>query len=136
MTGTKLVRAAWLSFLISGCGGGSSAPPTMGDFCNQLATAECSKVNCAGQTPEPCETNRKALCLMRATEAVAANTRFFTPANMADCINRSKAAYGSPTPITPKTLADIDRACNYVFQGKKVQLSDACTSRYECAGTT
>jgi hypothetical protein len=108
----------------------------MSDFCKQLAQAECSKVNCAGSAPEPCETNRTASCLTWATAVTAGNVRQFTPANMNDCLNRSRNAYSSTTPITPQTLADIDRACNYVFQGKKALLTDACTNQFECAGTT
>jgi hypothetical protein len=128
---------ACLALLVVGCGGGgSSAPPTMSDFCKQLAQAECSKVNCAGSAPEPCETNRTASCLAWATAVTAGNVRQFTPANMNDCINRSRTAYSSTNPITPQTLADIDRACNYVFQGKKMLLTDACTTQFECAGTT
>jgi hypothetical protein len=137
MTGRRLLGATLMPILlIAGCGGGkSSPPPTVMDFCNMLAAAEC-KVNCAGATPEPCETTRKAACMTAASMAMAGNTRFFTAANMGACISKSMAAYSSTTPIPPKTLTDIDRACNYVFQGTKKLLSDACTSSYECAGAT
>ena len=55
---------------------------------------------------------------------------------MPDCVNRSHAAYSSTNAITPQTLADIDRACNYVFQGNKKLLTDTCTNQYQCAGKT
>jgi hypothetical protein len=118
-----------------GCGGGGGSKPTETDFCTQKAKDECL-VNCAPIAMADCVAFRKGLCLDAATAATASGTRVFTPANQADCLNRTKSAYSSTAPITPATMAQIDRACNYVFQGNKQLLSDACQSQFECAGTT
>jgi hypothetical protein len=71
-----------------------------------------------------------------AVNAMAGGTRFFTPGNVNDCIGKVHAAYGSTNPITPATMASIDLACNYVFQGKGVQLTSSCTTQFDCAGST
>ena len=118
-----------------GCGGGGGAAPTEADFCTNKAKDECL-VNCAPIPNDQCVAHRKQLCLDAAAAAKAAGTRVFTPANQNECLNRTKSAYSSTAPITPATMAQIDRACNYVFQGNKQLLSDACQSQYECAGTT
>jgi hypothetical protein len=142
MTSGKIVRAALLPllvlpFLIARCGGGgSSAPPTVDDFCKALSEAECTVGDrCEPITKEQCEANRKQKCMdFAATEATGG--RVFTPANQADCINRSRNAYSNTAAITPTTLAEIERACRYVFQGTKALQVDACTLQFECAGTT
>jgi hypothetical protein len=133
--GATAVAALVLGSTGVGCGGGGGAPPTTTDFCTQKAKDECL-VNCAPITTDQCVAHRKQLCLDFATGVTAGGTRVFTPANQSDCLNRTKSAYSGTAPITPATMAQIDRACNYVFQGNKQLLSDACQSQYECAGTT
>jgi hypothetical protein len=143
MTLGRTIRAAFLPLLalpllVARCGGGGGGPaPTVASFCEDLAEAECQVVGrCATVTMDACVAQRSSVCMTFATQAQAGGIRVFTPGNMGDCINRTRAAYGSSNPITPSTLAEIERACNYVFQGSKMMLSDACANRYECAGTT
>ncbi len=139
MTKYRLSRAAALALLMTaGCsGGGSSTPITVSNFCEQKAEAECQVVSqCAPITMDACTTARKSICMAFATQATSDPKRVFTPANISDCIGKIKAAYGNNAPITPTTLATIDRACNYVFQGAGKALTDSCTTRYDCAGST
>jgi hypothetical protein len=121
-----------------GCkGGGSSGPSMAADFCTQYAEAICQISTSCGVTATSCETYQQGLCTASAATAMADGKRTYSPANAQDCINKVKAAYGGTSPlITPSTMAIIDRVCNYVFQGKGVQLTDTCTTPYDCAGPT
>ena len=125
--------------LFAGCkGGGSGSPATVADFCTQYADAVCqiTTTTCVGVTMASCTTFQEGVCTTLATQAMADGKRIFAPANQQDCINKVKAAFSSTNPITPTTQASIDLACNYVFQGKGVQLTDSCTTQFDCAGTT
>jgi hypothetical protein len=120
-----------------GCkGGGSGGPATPAEFCIQYAEAVCQIATPCGVTPETCTNFQQSLCTANSTQAMADIKRTYNVGNAQDCINKVKAAYGSSSPITPPTLATIDRACNYAFQGKGVQLTDTCTTAYDCAGAT
>jgi hypothetical protein len=134
----KFLGAAVLPWLLlAGCkGGGSSTPTTVSDFCSQYADAVC-QINC-GPPMTTCVTFQEGVCQTLATQATAGGKRFFTAANMNDCISKIKAAFGSTNPITPSTQASIDLACNYVFQGKSavIPTTDTCTTQFDCAGTT
>jgi hypothetical protein len=136
----KFLGAAVLSLLMfAGCkGGGSGAPATVADFCTQYADAVCqvTSTTCVGISMANCATYQESVCTTLANQAMADGKRIFAPGNVGDCINKVKAAFGSTAPITPTTQASIDLACNYFFQGKGVQLTDSCTTQFDCAGTT
>ena len=132
-----LGAAVVLLSMSAGCGGGGSgAPATTADFCTQYAAAVCQiSANC-GVPLATCTAHQESVCQAMAASATADGMRVFTPGNVGDCINKVHAAYGSTNPITPATMASIDLACNYVFQGKGVQLTSSCTTQFDCAGTT
>src|SRR5580692_1623497 len=121
-----------------GCkGSGSGGPTTTADFCEQYAEAVCQISTSCGVTATSCETYQQGLCTASAATATADGKRTYSAANAQDCINKTKAAFGGTSPlITPSTMATLDRVCNYVFQGKGVQLTDTCTTPYDCAGPT
>jgi len=135
----KTVRA-WCAavLLVSvGCGGGGGgSPTTVNDFCTQYAQAVCKIAPTCGIQSMTCTTYQQGVCNSMAMAATAGGKRVFTPANMGNCINKLSAAYGGSGPITPTTMAAIDLACNYVFQGKGVLLTDTCSTQFDCAGAT
>jgi hypothetical protein len=135
MTGRKLARFAAMFGLLAGCGGGgSSTPITESAFCEQKADAECQVTDRCGSTKAACTAERMALCTAFASAAKASGKRFFVAANVGTCINKTTAVYAKTSAITPADTADIDDACNYVFQGTgEVQIAE-CTVKYDCAG--
>jgi hypothetical protein len=131
---TSLWTTTLIGMLAAGCGGGGkSTPLTIGDFCNQKATEECKAAvkACVVVTMDACMTERTAACTQFATNA-AVSPRVFTQANVGNCISKTRSAYGKTT-ITPKDFADVDDACNFVFQGNVANLMP-CTIKYDCAG--
>jgi hypothetical protein len=134
----KFLGAAVLPLLLfAGCkGGGSGGPATTADFCTEYATAVCQIATNCGVPLATCTAHQESVCTAMAASATADGMRVFTPGNVGDCINKLNAAYGSTSPITPSTMASIELACNYVFQGKGVQLTSTCTTQFDCAGTT
>jgi hypothetical protein len=133
----KFLGATVLPLLLfAGCSGGSSAPSTTADFCTQYAAAICQISTNCGVPLATCTSHQESVCEATAASATSDGMRVFTPGNVGDCIGKLKAAYGSTNPITPSTMASIDLACNYVFQGKGVQLTSSCTTQFDCAGTT
>ncbi len=134
----KTLRAlcAVVLFSVIGCGGGGSNPPTSDDFCAQYAKAICGISSACAITAASCETYQKGQCTTAAAAAVAGGKRVFAPGNMNNCLNKVKAAYNGSTIITPKTMADINLACGYVFQGTGKLNSGTCTTQFECAGAT
>ena len=133
----KTFRAlcAVVLFGLLGCGGGGSNPPTAADFCAQYAKAVCGISSACAITTASCELYQTGQCMTMATAAVAGGKRVFAPGNMNNCLNKVKAAYNGNT-IAPKTQADIDLACGYVFQGTGKLNSGTCTTQFECAGAT
>jgi hypothetical protein len=135
----KTVRAwcAAVVFVSIGCGGGGGgSPTTVSDFCTQYAQAVCKIAPTCGIQAMTCQTYQQGICNTMAATAVADGKRVFTPANMSNCINKLSSAYGGSAAITPSAMAAIDLACNYVFQGKGVLLTDTCTTQFDCAGAT
>jgi hypothetical protein len=136
----KTVRAwcAAVVFVSIGCGGGggSSGPATSADFCMQYAQDVCGISASCAITQTACVSYQQGLCNKFAADAIAGGVRVFTPGNTSNCLNKVKSAYTGTGVITPTMLTDIDRACNYVWQGKVAQISGACTSSYDCAGAT
>jgi hypothetical protein len=136
----KTVRAwcAAVVFVSIGCGGGggSSGPSTSADFCMQYAQDVCQISASCAITMSTCVSFQLGQCNAFATAAVAGGVRVYTPNNVNDCLSKVKSAYTGTTVITPSMLTDIDRACNYVWQGKVAQLAGACTTGYDCAGAT
>jgi uncharacterized membrane protein YgcG len=132
---TALWTTTLIGILATGCGGGGkSTPLTIGDFCNQKATAECTPAvkACVVVTMDACMTARTAACMQFAASA-AVSPRVFTQSNVGNCISKTKSAYAKTT-ITPKDFSDVDDACNYVFQGNVANLM-LCTIKYDCAGS-
>jgi hypothetical protein len=134
----KTFRAlcAAVVFGVVGCGGGGSSPPTSADFCTQYAKAICGISSACGITTVSCEMYQAGRCNAAAAVAVSGGKRVFAPGNMNNCLNKVKAAYNGTTLITPAKMAEIDLACNYVFQGTGKLLSGTCATQYECAGAT
>jgi len=131
------VAVVLVALAIGGCGGGgSSGPASAPEFCIQYAAAVCQIATPCGVTPTTCTNFQESQCTASSAQAMADSMRTYNPGNAQDCISKVKAAFGSTGPITPSTLATIDRVCNYVFQGKGVQLTDTCTTAYDCAGPT
>jgi hypothetical protein len=121
------------SLAVAACGGGGSAPLTEDQFCTQKATKECQvTARCGLATSDSCLTQRKALCLAFAT-AAKVSPRVFHPENVPNCINKTNNVYAKST-ITPTDLADMNDACNYVFQGD-IDKGKACGVKYDCKGT-
>lgn len=116
------------------CGGGSSKPTTLADFCSQKAAAECQvSAQCgATLTMMSCETERTNVCMQFAATIQA--PRVFVPGNVGACVNQAKSVYAKTTAITPTDLAAVTDKCNYVFQGN-VAAKGACTVKYDCTGT-
>ncbi|HLK91833.1 MAG TPA: hypothetical protein VKZ18_18220 [Polyangia bacterium] len=141
-TASKHFRAARLALLLPlvtlGCsGGGSGSPQTVADFCTNYANAICQIATTpCGLTMDACTTYQTGQCMAMATAATTGTKRIFTPGNTGDCINKLKSAYGSTNPITPATMASINLACQYVFQGPGKTLTDSCTTQFDCAGAT
>ena len=133
MTMRKLVRAAAITGLLAGCGGGGSSKPlTETDFCNQKADAECQVSDRCVTDKDACKTDRMAVCTAFVSDAKASGTRFFTEGNVGNCINKTKSVFAKTAPITPTDMADVNDACSYVFQGK-AKLTEACTVKWDCA---
>jgi hypothetical protein len=116
-------------------GGGSSTPPTVADFCNQKATAECEVVSqCTGAlTMTDCQTQRAAVCNQYA--ASIQSPRVFNSKNIGNCVNQVKSVYANTGIIKASDLAAVDDKCNYVFQGN-VTKGGNCTIKYDCADAT
>lgn len=135
MTGRRLARFAAMFGLLAGCGGGGSSKPiTESDFCAQKADAECQVTDRCGSTKDACKAERMAKCTAFASAAKASGMRFFVAANVGTCINKTTAVYAKTSAITPADTADIDDACNYVFQGDGEVNVDHCDNKYDCAG--
>jgi len=136
----KTVRAwcAAVVFVSIGCGGGGGGggTTTSAEFCMQYATDVCGIAPSCAIQQSACVSFQLGQCNTFAAAAVAGGVRVFTPGNINDCLNKVKAAYTGTTVITPTMLSDIDRLCNYVWQGKVAQLTGACTTSYDCAGAT
>jgi Dickkopf-like protein len=125
--------------LVLACGKGSSSAPTVASFCQQKAGAECQPAligACASGTTDECVTAREAACMQFAEAALSDPNRVLNQNNIGNCISKTKAAFSTGATIPFSTLTSIDLACNYVFQGSAKQLSDPCTSQYDCAGKT
>jgi hypothetical protein len=105
----------------------------MDDFCSQRATAECQvAARCGGTlTKDDCQNQRKAVCLSWVS-IVQQNPRVFTPGNIGACVSMATSIYAKTSPITPTDLANLDDACNYVFQGNVAMLG-SCTVKFDCA---
>jgi hypothetical protein len=106
----------------------------MADFCSQRADAECQVASRCGATltKDACTTQRTTVCLNWAGSI--ASPRVFTTGNIANCVNMAKSVYGKTSPITPTDLANLDDACNYVFQGNVASLMP-CTVKFDCGPT-
>jgi hypothetical protein len=99
------------------------------DLC--LISASCAI------TQATCVSYQAQRCNAYAATATAGGVRVFTPGNVNNCLNKVKSAYGNGTTVvSPTQMTDIDRACNYVWQGKIAQLTPSCTTDYDCAGAT
>jgi hypothetical protein len=131
MMDKKLVRAAVLTFLVAGCGGGGGAPVTESDFCLRKAEAECQVTARCASSMSACINQRMGMCTQFAM-AAKMGTRVFTPGNVNACIDKTRSVYAKTSPITPQDLADVDDACNYVFQGTGVVQVNMCTVKYDC----
>ncbi|HEX4403607.1 MAG TPA: hypothetical protein VH560_02185 [Polyangia bacterium] len=115
---------------LAACGGGSSTPLTVSDFCLQKATAECNGVaGLCSITTKDCETTREAAC-MSFVATVNVAPRVFVPGNVAACVNKTKSVYAESL-IKPADLDAVADVCNYVFQGPALDLT-ACTTKYDC----
>jgi hypothetical protein len=114
---------------LSGCGGGSSTPLTVDDFCTQKAAQECQVAGLCAVLAPACETVRKAACM---SFVATANVppRVFVPGNVAACVNKTKSVYAESL-IKPADLDGVADVCNYVFQGPAAELT-ACTTKYDC----
>jgi hypothetical protein len=137
MTRRKLARRAamvpMVLGLLAGCGGGGNGKPlTEADFCLQVADAECQVSDDCLNDPMACKTERKEACETFSADATASRKRTFKAGNVGLCVDRTKAAYAKTAPISPKELADIADACNYVYQGSAAK-TEACTVNYDCA---
>jgi hypothetical protein len=133
MTGKKLLRAAVLTTLILGCGGGGGAPVTEAEFCKRLSEAECQVTARCVSDMMACTDERKALCEEFARTAKMSMKRVFTPGNVNACVDKTRAVYSKAT-ITPQDMADMADACNYVFQGTGEVLIAECDVKYDCKG--
>ena len=133
MTRRKLVRVVAITGLLAGCGGGGGGKPiTETDFCNQKAEQECQvSARCVTDT-DACKADRMAACTAFGTAAKASGTRFFESGNVGNCISKTQSVYAKTAPITPTDTADMNDACNYVFQGK-AKVTEACTVKWDCA---
>jgi len=116
---------------LSACGGGSSTPLTVSDFCTQKAQAECQGVaGLCSITLMECETARMAVCESFVT-TVNVLPRVFVPGNVAACVSKTKSVYAESL-IKPTDLDAVADVCNYVFQGAAVEVSGTCTTKYDC----
>jgi hypothetical protein len=138
MQGRKGTIAAMIGSglaLLAGCGGGGGGTPvTESDFCLQKAEAECQVTAQCVTDETTCKNQRKIKCETFATEAKASTKRAFVAANVSACISKTRTYYAKTTPITPADMADMDEACNYVFQGDGEVNVDNCDVKYDCAG--
>ena len=132
MTGRKMARAVWVSWILMGCGGGGSKPLTEDDFCTQVSEAECQVVDRCVTSADTCKAQRKAACLDFATAAKAGGVRAFIAGNVGACKDQTHSLYAQTAPITPTQAAALLDTCSYVFQGKVADL-DTCTVKYDCA---
>jgi hypothetical protein len=130
-----------LGLLFAGCKSGlpsNGDPSTADDFCTQYAAAICQVAATCGASTASCEAYQQAQCLTMAGQATSggAGLRHYTSQNVPDCISRLKAAYGGAAPVTPSTMASINLACQYVYQGTLGLLGGSCSSQFDCAGPT
>jgi hypothetical protein len=119
--------------VVASCGGGgSSTPPTVADFCNQRAAAECEVISqCTGALSNPdCTTQRANVCTQ--WSHTIQSPRVFNPKNISNCVNQVKNVYSNTGVIKASDLAAVDDKCNYVFQGNVAKLMP-CTVKYDCA---
>ena len=118
MTRRKLAKVAVIASLLAGCGGGGGGKPTTeSDFCAQKADAECQVTDQCVTTKDACKAQRMTMCTAFVADAKASKKRVFVPGNIGNCINKTKNVYSKTAPITPTEMADMNEACNYVFQG-------------------
>ena len=114
---------------------GSGGPATVADFCSEYAAAICQVADSCGTSKASCETKQQGECSAGASLADDGR-RHYTAANAPDCIKKLTAAYGSSTLITPTTMASINLACGYVYQGNVMLLAGYCSTQFDCAGPT
>jgi len=119
--------------LLAGCGGGGGGKPTTeSDFCAQKADAECQVTDQCVTTKDACKAQRMTMCTAFVADAKASKKRVFVPGNIGNCINKTKNVYSKTAPITPTEMADMNEACNYVFQGDGEVNVDNCDVKYDC----
>lgn len=137
MPSRTFTRAAVLAVaLVISCKSDGSGK--VADFCSEYAAAICEVAATCGASTASCQAYQQGQCMTMAEQAISggAGLRRYAAQNTPKCINQLKAAYGSSAPITPATLASIDRACQYVFQGSLGLAGGACQMDYDCAGPT
>jgi hypothetical protein len=135
----KTLRAWCLAVLFGavGCGGGGGGgPSSTSEFCSQYAQDVCQIATSCGVQMNTCVGYQLQQCTNFATAAIADGKRVYTPGNASNCLNKIKSAYTGTNVITPSTLADIDLACNYVFQGQVELNQSSCVTQYDCKGAT
>ena len=128
------ILMAGLITLAVSCGGGSSKPPMVSDFCQMWAAALCQIADSCLTSKTDCESKALIECQAQATSDQASGVRIFTPANMARCVNETSTVFKKMSGITTTDLDTVADYCNYVFQGTVAKLA-ACTTKYDCAGT-
>src|SRR6266498_480235 len=133
MTRRTLAQLAAIAGLLAGCGGGGSSKPlTESDFCSQKADAECQVTDQCVTEKDACKAKRMTTCTAFVAQAKASGKRVFVPGNIGNCINKTKNVYAKTTEITPSEMADVNDACNYVFQGDGEVNVDMCDVKYDC----
>jgi hypothetical protein len=134
MTTAKHLGYVVLStLLLAACGGGGGGTPaTEASFCQQKAEAECVVIDRCLTQELDCVNQRRTLCMTFSMAAKASGSRTFKADNIGDCINQTRSTYSQAGAITPTQLGQVDRACNFVFQGDAAE-SEACVIDYDCA---
>jgi len=128
---TKWLGLAGVGVLLAlGCSSSATDKyPNTDSFCAAVAQEECKAATDCGNKVDACLSARKAHCFQGIPTSPL---RSYHSANAQGCIDKTHDTYAKDT-ITPADFADLQVACDKVFQGSATSLQH-CDATQDCSG--